>query len=186
MQAVGSEVEGAFRSLYDRTHAQVTAYCLRRCPSRSDAHDAVAETYVVAWRRFREMPDGDAALLWLFATARRVIANLRRSHDRQGRLSRRMRLAQVPEDLPDDEVIASEEHRLVLTALGALSDDDQELLRLTEWEQLPRTDVAELLGCSRGTVDVRLHRARRRLAAEYSRVAEHGRAGSGRGGERGG
>lgn len=173
MSVGGAGQERAFRSLYDRTHRQVLAYCLRRCRDRADALDAAADAYVVAWRRFGDLPDGPAALLWLFATARRVIANQRRSSQRQQRLRSRLRTLTVSEPSLEDLVASDEERQNVLSALDRLSEDDQELLRLTEFEQLPHADVASLLGISANAVGVRLHRARRRLAAEYERV--HGR-----------
>jgi DNA-directed RNA polymerase specialized sigma24 family protein len=44
-----------------------------------------------------------------------------------------------------------------------LSDADQEALRLIGWEELDLAGAAVAMGCSRATMAVRLHRARRRL-----------------------
>lgn len=49
-------------------------------------------------------------------------------------------------------------------ALGSLPEADQELLALVAWERLDHQQIASVLGCSRNAVDVRLHRARRRLS----------------------
>lgn len=54
---------------------------------------------------------------------------------------------------------------LVRSALATLSARDQEVLRLTEWDELTATEGAQVLGCSTPTFTVRLHRARRRFAA---------------------
>jgi DNA-directed RNA polymerase specialized sigma24 family protein len=53
--------------------------------------DAVAEVFLTAWRRLDAVPEGDAARVWLYATARRVIANQRRSGRRQVTLYQRPR-----------------------------------------------------------------------------------------------
>jgi DNA-directed RNA polymerase specialized sigma24 family protein len=50
-----------------------------------------------------------------------------------------------------------------LTAFGSLSEDDQEVPRLTTWEGLGPADTAAVLCCSTSAVKVRLHRARQRL-----------------------
>ena len=55
--------------------------------------------------------------------------------------------------------------RAVRTALASLREQDQELIRLTEWEQLSITEAALVLGLKPATARVRLHRARRSLAA---------------------
>lgn len=163
--------EGAFRSLYEATHLRVLAYCLRRTDDRSAAHDATAEVYVVAWRRWDELPDDqDLVLPWLLASARRVLSNQHRGKRRRRRLLTRLSAAAPP---PDDSVAGAverhEEAVLVRAALTTLSEDDQEVLRLDAWEELSGVQLAAALGCTRNAAQVRLHRARRRLAAAYDR-----------------
>jgi RNA polymerase sigma factor (sigma-70 family) len=58
-------------------------------------------------------------------------------------------------------------------ALEQLRESDRELLLLTAWEGLNASEVAQVMGCSRRTLAVRLHRARRRLSRALARtVAE--------------
>ena len=59
---------------------------MRRTPTADDAADAVAETFTVAWIRLDDIPDRPEALFWLYATARQVLADGRRSRDRRDRL----------------------------------------------------------------------------------------------------
>jgi RNA polymerase sigma-70 factor (ECF subfamily) len=65
----------------------------------------------------------------------------------------------------------------IRAALATLSDLDQEILRLVGWEELTVTEAAQVLGCTRTTAAVRLHRARKRLtmamAARTSLRAPH-------------
>jgi len=48
--------------------------------------------------------------------------------------------------------------------LMELGERDREVLLLSAWESLVPAQIAMVLGCSRTTAAVRLHRARRRLA----------------------
>jgi RNA polymerase sigma-70 factor, ECF subfamily len=52
----------------------------------------------------------------------------------------------------------------ILQALDVLGDDDRELLELLAWDGLTRTQLAAVFGVSTGTIAVRVHRAKRRLA----------------------
>jgi len=52
----------------------------------------------------------------------------------------------------------------VFEALASLSETDRELLLLTAWDCLSREQLAAAMGIPRGTVAVRVHRARRRFA----------------------
>lgn len=166
--------EARFRDLHDRYQARILAYCLRRAPG-SDAADAAADTFVVAWRRLGEIPEGEQALVWLYGVARRVLANHRRSLGRRRRLLDR--LAGLPVDVMpavDTLVIRKDDSRELVEALGRLRRADQEVLRLVAWEELPRTDIALILGCSREAVDQRFHRAIRRLSDQLKgSVAQH-------------
>jgi DNA-directed RNA polymerase specialized sigma24 family protein len=52
---------------------------------------------------------------------------------------------------------------------SALGEQDREVLRLVAWDGLSSAQAGEVLGCSAGAARHRLHRARRRLAAEMER-----------------
>ncbi|GAA4190408.1 RNA polymerase sigma factor [Microbispora amethystogenes] len=56
----------------------------------------------------------------------------------------------------------------VRRAFWRLGPDDGEVLALASWEGLASAEIATVLGCSRGAARLRLHRARKRLAAELS------------------
>ncbi len=79
-----------FEALFASYSSDIVAYCGWRAGSASDAQDAAAEVFLTAWRRLDELPEGDAARVWLYATARRVIANQRRSSRRQAALYERL------------------------------------------------------------------------------------------------
>ncbi len=162
--------EREFRELYDRHHRPVLTYLLRRT-DREDAFDAAEDVFLVAWRRLSEIPPGDRALPWLYGVARRVLANHRRSASRFARLTRRV-AAQVPESPPgpDTKVIGHMEAQAMLAALATLPERDQEVLRLTYWEELPHAEIAPIIGCSTEAVHVRRYRAERRLANVLARA----------------
>src|SRR5918996_6285786 len=87
-----------FDSLFASYSSDIVAYCHWRAGSASDAQDAVAEVFLTAWRRLDDVPAGDGARVWLYATARRVIANQRRSAHRRAALVERIALATPPHE----------------------------------------------------------------------------------------
>jgi RNA polymerase sigma factor (sigma-70 family) len=165
-----------FRALYEANYAAILGYALRRAP-RDDAADVVAETFLTAWRRLRDVPDGENARLWLYATARRVLANRARSERRRSRLAVVVeRAAQIP---PPEPVPA--ETDAVAAAFNGLRPEERELLGLVAWEGLSTAEIARVLGCSPNAVRIRLHRARRRFEGELEDSApDIARAGLGR------
>ena len=149
-----------FEELFRRHYPAVRGYALRRT-SPDAAQDAVAETFLVAWRRLDDVPDDE--LPWLFGVARRVLANQRRSSDRGEALQQR--LAGAEAEAPDLEASVTESE-VVRAALARLSERDREALMLVAWHGLSGRRAARAAGCTRAAFDVRLHRARRRLAAQ--------------------
>ncbi|PZG16054.1 RNA polymerase subunit sigma [Micromonospora craterilacus] len=145
-----------FRGVYARHFPDVVRYGLRRLDGMAAAEELAQEVFLVAWRRRWEVPA--RTLPWLYGVARRLLAN----HWRAQRA--------VPPSGELTETVGLDRHdgivRLmdVRTALGRLSDDDQEILRLVGWEQLSLREAALVVGCGSATAKVRLHRARRRLA----------------------
>jgi RNA polymerase sigma-70 factor (ECF subfamily) len=150
-----------FRAVYDANYHRILGFALRRVQA-ADAADVVAETFLVAWRRLDEVPEGEAARLWLYGTARRVLANHARAARRRERLA--ARLDELPEP-PDDPTAGSDELG-VAAALARLRPADRELLALAAWEELAPAEIAVVLGRSAGAVRIGLLRARRRLARE--------------------
>jgi RNA polymerase sigma-70 factor (ECF subfamily) len=179
--------EAAFRAFYTEHARQVLGYVLRRCQSHADAQDAVAETFAVAWRRFEDIPGEDRSLPWLFAVARRVLANQRRGHRRREQLANRLSASQPrPGGV---EPTMSDDVRTVLAALGQLKPQDREILLLAAWEGLSHAEIAIVLGCSENASAIRLHRARERLNQIYAKEMAPSRTQSrttgGRNGEKG-
>jgi RNA polymerase sigma factor (sigma-70 family) len=163
-----SERQGRFDTLFASYGSDIVAYCSWRSGSTSDAQDAAADVFLTAWRRLDEVPDGDAARVWLYATARRVLANQRRSRRRREALHER--LAAEEASRPAEQ--RSPEETLVHEALHLLPAVDREVLLLAEWEGLSPAQIAAVLGCRRVTARGRLHRARRRFRAAFEELRE--------------
>ena len=73
--------ERRFVAVYDRHFRPVLRYALARV-GPEQASDVAAETFLIAWRRFGELPADPAA--WLLGVARKVIAGQRPARCAQG------------------------------------------------------------------------------------------------------
>jgi len=151
--------EARFRALFNETYPALRRYAHYRGLSASDSDDLAADVFTVAWRRIDDVP-ADAAP-WLFAVARNVLRNTRRSEARRTRLLTRLPRPEPqlpPEPAPDHDVDR------VRSALASMDPSDRELLTLVAWDDLTPQQAAAALGWPAGATRVRLHRARKRLA----------------------
>ena len=94
--------EQRFCGLYESTRPQIIAYALRRTVSREDAADVVADTFEIAWRKLDDVPASPDDLLWLYVTARHVLANNGRRRRRRSELTSRLADGLRAVDLADD------------------------------------------------------------------------------------
>ena len=143
----------------------ILAYAMRRTQALADAEDVTAETFTIVWRRLDAVPADP--LPWLYAVARRVLANHRRGRSRLERLTALLHVDDVPTPM-----LAGEDHDgPAFAALASLPPADQELLRLVAWEELGNQEIAVVLGVTPNAVAIRLHRARARFAEALARTS---------------
>ena len=138
---------------------------LHRRTDPATADDVLADTLLVCWRRFDEMPE--EPLPWAYGVARRCLSNAERSGRRQQRLAARVAMVDPPREVGD---ASGSRDDALHEALARLSGDQAELLRLWAWEQLTPAEIAEVLQVTPNAARIRLHRARERLREEIGKV----------------
>ncbi len=160
-----SDREARFRAIYADAYGDVLRFAQRRVHP-SHAEDAAADAFLVAWRRFDDVPKRpDDARAWLFGVARNCLLNTLRGQGRRNALS--VRLAETAPlsgglaDGLDADLVA---RRIDLAAAWRrLSETDQEALSLAVFEDLTSPQAARVLGISPVSYRLRLLRARRAL-----------------------
>ncbi len=158
--AVDLERRERFEALFERHHAAVRGYVVRRSAGVV-VEDVVADTFLVAWRRLEDVPD--LALPWLLGVARRVLADQRRAARRRRSLSERLLREPSPSGPWSPPVGLTAE---LSDALRILTEREREALLLVAWDGLSPRDAAIVAGCSSAAFRVRLHRARARVSAQ--------------------
>ncbi|MEV7210587.1 MULTISPECIES: sigma-70 family RNA polymerase sigma factor [unclassified Streptomyces] len=157
-----------FAAAYREHYWAVSRYVARRLDT-GEVEEVVAEVFTVAWRRRAELPH--TPLPWLYGVARNCLANAVRGQGRRRRLLARLgnddaahgrHITSGPEAEPPGGWVHE--------ALARLSAKDQEVLRLTAWEELGVDELAVALGCGSRAASMRLHRARVRLRTEIDRM----------------
>jgi RNA polymerase sigma factor (sigma-70 family) len=162
--------EARFEVLVGVVGAPVHRYLVRRADADA-VDDVLAETMLVLWRRIDDVPglgdgtavDPDEVLPWCYGVARGCLANARRAERRRLRLVER--LARTASPLPT----ATTDHADLYEALKTLGELDREVVQLWAWEGLAPRGIAEVTGLTANAVSIRLHRAKKRLAAVLGR-----------------
>ena len=156
---------GAFEEVVRRTHRQVYTQALRLVGDRQEAEDVAQDAYLRVFRGLSGFRGEAQFETWLY----RIVANAAMSH-----LRKRRRFGDVlalPDDEPaqipssvrvDEETVDRDELR---RALEGLPTSLRSAVILKDVYGLSCQEIGDQLGITEGAVKVRLHRARRRLAA---------------------
>ena len=138
--------------------------------NQAEAEDLVQETFVEALRSFHRFEKGTNCRAWLIKIMYHTLSKRRRE-------SNRLRVVadadeQIAETVavepPRSEVVVEEE---VLNALKHLPEHYQEVVILSDVEDMSYKEIADALSIPTGTVMSRLHRGRSLLRSELGNYA---------------
>lgn len=154
-----SESPEGFTEVYGRCLPAVSAYLARRV-EREAVDDLAADVFAIAWRKRHAVTAGEE-LPWLYRIASYLVANHRR---RQSARISAFAILAAPDSAPSAEDVVLGDLALA-DAWQALRPRDREVLALAVLEDIPVSALALALGITPNAVSVRLHRAKRALAA---------------------
>ncbi|HTU81182.1 MAG TPA: sigma-70 family RNA polymerase sigma factor [Candidatus Acidoferrales bacterium] len=145
-------------------------FAFRLTRNDADARDLTQEAFIRVYRAWRSFKPGTSFLSWVY----RIVTNLHRDElrRRKGRY-----LEEIPDDnepqafggdrplaiQPIEEYVEGQLSEPVSKALDALSPEQRRIVVLADIEECSYQEIAEIVGCSIGTVRSRLHRARGQL-----------------------
>lgn len=138
------------------------------------AEDLVQNVFMrILKYRYLFRGDGDFKT-WMFHIARNV------NHDnfRKNRIRHKDAIEDWEDQLQDDHDRAAayqkeEELQLLSMAMDRLPDDKRELLLMSKYQERKYKEIGEILGCSEGTVKVKVFRALQDLKAVYKQLEKH-------------
>jgi len=149
--------------LFDRHYTPMCRLAFMILGDEAPAEEIVMEAMLKTFSGWGRIRDVDRADVYL----RRAVVNLCRS-----RIRRKMIESRVNQTASDRErtrapggwdVERHESSRLVWQAVKALPERQRACVVLRYFEDLPEAEIAEILGCSTGTVKSQLSKARVKL-----------------------
>ena len=156
---------GAFDAVVAMHRARVTRLAYRLLGWRDDVEDVVQEVFLSVFNQLGRFKGESKLGTWLTV----ITINKCRTHRRRWfvrwRAMRRRREGTRPGEAPpaDEGARRDETSAQVRLAVQKLRPRDREVIVLHYLEQHELGEMARLLGVSQNAVEVRLHRARKRL-----------------------
>lgn len=160
--------ERVFRQMFVSHYARVVRYVEGQLSDRATAEDIAAEVFDIAWRKLD--PGEPFGLPWLIRTA------MHKTRDHQRRAYRGAAAVETLARFAEtaDEPLGSLDRIALYEAMKSLSEKDLQIVRLTYWDGLTASEVAQVLRMREGAVWTRLHRARAQLRISLGDAAGSG------------
>jgi RNA polymerase sigma-70 factor (ECF subfamily) len=167
----------------EETYKKVYNMAYRLSGSRPDAEDLTQEAYYRAYRSFGDYEGDRPFENWIFRIVTRLYLDLLRN--RRRRVSTVSYDNTLPTDFgsdtvrfeiaddrpnPEEELLFSEFSDEMVKALSSLTEEQRELIRMADVEQIPYNEIAEKLGRPVGTIRSRLHRTHKQLRREIETI----------------
>jgi RNA polymerase sigma-70 factor (ECF subfamily) len=165
--------------LVERTHVIAFRLALRIVGDVAEAEDVLQQAYLRAWRRRGALRDPVAARAWIYGIVRSAASNRARGRRRRARYEvlgetdevQRAAASLAAEDpSPEQQAELLQLGEVVMRVIGQLGDKHRVVLLLRVVDGMSYDELSETLGIPVGTVESRLHRARRQLSKELHRV----------------
>jgi RNA polymerase sigma-70 factor (ECF subfamily) len=165
----------AFRTLFERYHRRAYALAFGVVRHQDDALDVVQDAFIKAHKYLDKFEGNSSFYTWLY----RIVMNLAIDHIRKHRRVRPVELdEQRLEDATSDAdgllprllggnpgraLMDKEIRQRIDVALGELSENHRSVLVMRELEGLSYEEMAQAMGCSKGTIMSRLFHARKNM-----------------------
>jgi RNA polymerase sigma-70 factor (ECF subfamily) len=166
----------AFEVMVRRYGPGLLGYLSRLCASLEDAEDCFQEVFQRVHAKAHTVK-GDRFRAWLFRVAtnlatdgfrrnkrRKTVSLFQTNADDQGRETEFMSVLTDTGTNPAEQVQLSEQTQQVRDAIQSLPDKQRATLVLAYYQQMTYAQVAQVLGCSVGTVKQQMYRALKLLA----------------------
>jgi len=169
----------AFKEIFNRYHKKVYRIAYGVVRKREDALDIVQEVFIKLFRSIKNFKGEALFYTYLYRMTLNTAIDHIRKLKKSSTLSLNEEGAFEPSDgvekRPDHVLLDKELEEKVKVAMGKLPTDQRAALILREVEGLSYQEMADVMGCSIGTVMSRLHYGRKRmqeLLKDYVKVKD--------------
>lgn len=150
---------------WEAFHSPLYQFIRRRVADEATAEDLLQEVFLKMHQHGRSLRDARRLESWIYQVTRNLIIDYYRSHHQPMTALDAQEVLDLPEDLPDDDVV-SELLPCVRAMVLALPEQDRQALILTSYQGLTQEELGERLGLSFSGAKSRVQRAREKLKQE--------------------
>ena len=158
--------KAAFEELFEIYQPRLKYYIRRLDSSGTNIDDILQDIWLTVFKKIHKLKDAKSFVVWLYRIARNKVYDGFRLKDRFIRLPED---DELPVSGTDEPVFDASNAEKLQMALNKLKPYHKEVLTLCFIEQISYQSIADVVGCSLGTVRSRIFYAKKSLREEMEK-----------------
>lgn len=151
-----------FKEIYETYSPQIYRVCLGYVNDHEQAKDLMQETFISVWKNLSSFRHQSKISTWIF----RIATNNCLRHLEK---AKRIITTELPYQIEEKEEVKQDDKVLFLyRCVSELEETDRLIISLV-LEDLPQTEIANIIGLSVGNIRVKVHRIKEKLTAKFKR-----------------
>ena len=157
--------------LFETHQKRLYNFFLNHTGNRQASEDLVVDVFLRMLKYRHTYKDEGTFSAWMYTIAR----NARADHYKKNNVQ--SEFLEEPDNLTSNTPNPAEKYEvkndltLLRKAMAELPDDRREIILMSRFNHIPYKEIGEVLGCTVGTVKVRVFRAMKELTEKYFKLA---------------
>ena len=157
--------------LFERHYRPLFGFLYRMTADRENSEDMVQNVFL-RMLKYRHTFRGDGEFrTWMYHLARNVLNDFHKGNKRKTD-PLEDQFSEIVDNSGENHLDEEEQVHLLNRALSRLSEENREILVLSRYQELPYSEIAQILNLSEANVRVRIHRAMAQLKSAYLKLAD--------------
>ena len=152
--------------VHNQLYKDIYAFVSKRIGNQEDVADLVQDIFLKLQENQAKLRDQDLVVPWLYRVTRNQIVDFYRKNGKV-----------APELVEEIDIYEDETFQEVASWLSffinVMSEEDQQILQLTEMEAKTQREAAEIIGISTDAAKARHQRAKKRLKANLEKCCKY-------------
>ncbi len=153
-----------FETIYTLYSPHIFRVCMGYVNDREQARDLTQETFISVWKNLGSFRHESKISTWIYRIATNNCLRAIEVGKRMVKTELPLHLPDLPDESPEEKL------RFLYRAIAELEETERIIISLL-LEDLPQGEIADIVGLNPGTVRVRIHRIKEKLAIKFR---EHG------------
>jgi len=151
-----------FEEIYKTYWQKVFRLCMGYMNNQDSAKDTTQETFIKVWQQLPKFRNESAIGTWIFRIATNTCL-------RQIEKNNKMSKSDLPFEIKEDlDICIEDEVQFLYKCISELPEMERIIISL-ELEDINQSEIAKIVGVSKGSVRVKIHRIKEKLTQKFKK-----------------